>query len=183
MLDKKKVEDQLIKTKEFLKKELGSMRTGRANPSLVESIEVEAYGSNMKLKEMATITTPDAKTVRVEPWDKGQMNAIKKAIQVSDLGLNPADDGSAAIIKLPELTGERREEIAKSVNAKVEEAKVSARNTREEFLKEMTDKNSSGELSDDDFEKAKKDLQKLIDDCNTEIIEMGDKKREEILNL
>ena len=183
MLDVKNLKGQLAKTEEFLKKEFSGIRTGRAHPALVDELEIEAYGSKMKLKEVATITAPEARIVKIEPWDKNQMAIIEKTIQSSDLGMTPVNDGTAIIIRIPDLTTERREEVAKCVSSKLEEARVSARNIREEFLKELTEQNSSGELSDDELEKSKKELQKEIDEFNDCIERLAEKKREEVLSI
>lgn len=183
MLDAKKLQSELVKTREFLQKELGAIKTGRAHPALVEDITAEAYGAKMRIKEMATITAPEARTIKIEPWDKTQINAIQKALMTSDMGFNPSNDGSAIIISLPQLTEERRNEVAKMVDKKMEETKIAIRKVREDFMQQMDDANESGDLSDDEFAKDKKELQKAIDAENAQIESLGAKKQEEIKQI
>ncbi len=183
MLDQKKLKDEFKKAIDFLQKDLGTIKTGRAHPGLVEDIAVEAYGSKMRIKELATVSAPEPRTIRIEPWDKSQISAMEKGLMSSDMGFNPSNDGSSIIINLPELTAERREEVAKLVDKKAEEAKISIRKIREEFMKKMDDANDAGELSDDEFEKDKKDLQKAVDENNKEIEALSEKKQQEVKQI
>ncbi len=166
---------------QHLEEVLRGIRAGRASPGLVESIEVEAYGSRMRLKDVAAITTPDARTIQVEPWDKAVVPAVEKAIAASPLGVNPATAGAVIRVPVPPLTEERRTELSKLVRQKVEEAKISIRNAREKLLKELKAKKESGALSENAFERERKTLQEAVDAATAAVEERGRAKEAEIL--
>lgn len=162
------------------KDELRAVRTGRAQPSLVEDLPVEAYGSMQPLKAIASISIPEPRLIQIQPWDKSLSKAIEKAVQQSDLGLTPTVTGEVIRLALPELTAERREELTKVVNTKAETARIALRNIREEFLKSVKQEVSDGTKSEDEMERAKKEAQQLMDNYNSEIATVVEAKNEQI---
>ncbi|MEO8637780.1 MAG: ribosome recycling factor [Candidatus Taylorbacteria bacterium] len=167
---------------DWLKKELGNIRTGQASPQLLDSIEVESYGSKVSLNQIAQVTVEDGKTLRISPWDSSQIKDIEKAILVSNLGLSPRVDETGLRVAFPPLTGERRQELSKVAGAKLEESKISVRNEREKVLKDIQSKEKKGEMTEDDVRKSKSELQKQIDEANKKLLEIKEKKDKEILN-
>ncbi len=168
-----------------LKEELAAIRTGRAHTSLVEQLPVQAYGSTMPLVQLATLSVPDAKTIMIDPWDKSLMKDVEKALQASNLGLNPAVDGKVIRLRLPDLTGERREELRKVVNTRVETGRVAVRNLREDVVKQMKKMESADDssVSEDDLERTREELQKRVTAVNKEIDAIKAKKEQEILTV
>lgn len=166
-----------------VKDELAAVRTGRAQPSLVETITAEAYGSKMPLIQLATISTPDTKTIAIDPWDKSLMKDIEKAIQSSPLGLNPSSDGNIIRLRLPDLTGERREELKKVVSTRVETGRVAVRNLREECLKQIKKLEDDSDVSEDESARAKEQLQTKVNAANKEIDAVKSKKEQEITTV
>lgn len=162
---------------------LRGLRAGRATPQLVENIEVDAYGASMRLKELASITTPDPRTIQVEPWDAQQLTAVEKAIATSSLGVNPVRSGNMIRVPLPPLTEERRQELTKLVRQHIEEARVSIRHTRERVLKELRAKKDSGEFSEDVFKRERKSLQQQVDTATDAAEQRGKEKEAEILTV
>ena len=142
--------------------ELGNLHTGKASPSMLDGIKVSAYGSSMGLKECAAVTSPDAKTLSVQPWDKSILKEIEKAIQNANLGLNPIADGGLLRIPIPELTGERRQELVKTAGSIAEEGKIRIRQIRRDAITQLKDAQKEG-LSEDDIKRAEKDVQKEHD--------------------
>jgi ribosome recycling factor len=142
--------------------ELGNLHTGKASPSMLDGIKVSAYGSSMGLKECAAVTSPDAKTLSVQPWDKSILKEIEKAIQNANLGLNPIADGGLLRIPIPELTGERRQELVKTAGSIAEEGKIRIRQIRRDAIAQLKDAQKEG-LSEDDIKRAEKDVQKEHD--------------------
>jgi ribosome recycling factor len=167
---------------EFAKTEAGAIRTGRANSSLVEDIPVEYLGSRLRIKELATINTPEPRTIMIQPWDKGALPAIEKAIKESSIGLNPVTDSNAVRLNIPPLTEERRKEYIKVLHQKVEEARIRVRQIREDILKKVTAEIREKKARDDDDRKAKDELQKVIDDLNKRFDELVKKKEQELMN-
>lgn len=171
------------KTISHLGEQLASIRTGRSQASLVEHLMVEAYGSNMELIQLATITTPDAKTIVIDPWDKTLVGAIEKAIHASGLGLNPNSDGKTIRLFMPELTEERRQEFKKLCLNRVEDARVALRSLRVFVLKKLKEISEASSLSEDEVEREKKTLQERVDAYNENINEMKAKKEREIMTV
>lgn len=169
-------------TLNHLNEVLRGMRAGRASPALVEGIEVEAYGSRMRLKDLARIGVPDARTLQVEPWDKAMVPAVEKALAASALGITPVTAGASIRLPIPALTEERRQELTKIVRAAVEDAKVSVRNVREKVLKEARAKKDHGELSEDAFERERKRIQEDVDAAVAEAEKIGQAKEADILS-
>lgn len=166
-----------------LKSELSKLRTGRANASLVENISAEYYGVMTPIKQLASISIPEPRTIAISPWDKNAIKVIEAAIRASDMGLNPGNDGQVVRINIPALTEERRKDLVKVLNQKAEEARIGVRNSREDAWKEISEKEKEGELSEDDKFRAKERLQKVVDEYNGKIEEMRTKKEEEIMTI
>ncbi|MCE5258875.1 MAG: ribosome recycling factor [Chloroflexi bacterium] len=173
-------EEKMEKAQEALRHELMTIRTGRASPALVENLRVEYYGSVMPLNQLATIAVPEPRLITIRPWDAGSLSAIEKAIQKSELGLTPQNDGKIVRLPIPSLTDERRRDLGKIVSRRVEEARVAVRNIRRDALKEIADLEKDKEISEDEQFKAKDDLQKLTDDYIKKIDHVGELKQAEI---
>lgn len=167
---------------DFLADELKSIRTGRANTSLVEDLRVEHYGQTMNLKQLANISAPDAKSLSISPWDPTALAAIEKALREdSKLDVNPVNDGKVIHINIPPLTQERREQFVKQLNEKVEAANVSLRNIRHDILHEVKKLQQDKQIGDDDYRWAETELNKKVEDFRSKIEEMAERKRQEIL--
>ncbi len=167
---------------EFAKNEAAGIRTGRASTSLVEDIQVEYLGSRLRIKELATISIPEPRSILIQPWDKGAIPAIEKGIKDSSLGLNPAVDSSGLRLNLPVLTEERRKEFIKLLKQKMEEARIKMRQTREDILKKVQAEVREKKAAEDDLFKTKEELQKIIDDLNKKIDELLKKKEQELMS-
>lgn len=168
---------------EHFKNESSKIRTGRANPSLVEDLMVDYYGAKTPLKQIASINTPEPRTIAIQPWDRGALSAIEGAIRSSDLNLNPMNDGILVRVNIPMLTEERRREMVKVLNQKNEEARIAIRTIREEILKEVKDAEKAGQISEDDEFKAKEKMQEIVDGYNKKIEELRAKKEVEIMTV
>ncbi|HBP01085.1 MAG TPA: ribosome recycling factor [Candidatus Moranbacteria bacterium] len=173
----------LEKAMEHFKFELGKLRTGRANPSLVEDVMVDYYGSRTPLKQIAAINTPEPRQITIQPWDRGAISAIEGAIRESDLGINPVNDGILIRLSIPSLTEERRRDLVKVLNGKAEEGRIAVRNIREDAWKEIQDLEKKGDISEDDKFRAKEKLQVLIDEYNKKIEEIREKKEIDIMTV
>ena len=171
------------KSIEFLKSELGSLRTGRANPSLVENLKVSAYESEMELRNLAAITAPEASLLLVQPWDVSIIPQIEKAIITSNLGLNPNTDQGVIRINLPTLTSERREQLIKMVGEKLEEARVKIRGYRRDSMEEIRLMKDKSEISEDEQRRLEKVLQKEVERMNEQIELTGEKKKQELKEI
>ena len=163
--------------------EAAKIRTGRANPGLVENLQVDYYGTKSPLKQVASISIPEARQILIQPWDKGSLVFIEAAIRESDLGLNPGNDGIAIRITLPALTEERRKDLVKTLNARAEDARISIRTTRDEIWKEIQEKERNKEIAEDDKYRGKDDLQKVVDEYNQKLEAVRQKKEDEILTV
>jgi ribosome recycling factor len=177
------LEDRMEKAVAALRADLLGVRTGRASPALVERIPVEAYGSVMPLNQMATIAVPEPRLLTIRPWDASTIGAISKAILKSDLGLTPNNDGRIIRLPIPPLTDERRRDLARMVSRRVEEARVAIRNIRRDGLRDLTALEKDGELPEDDFYRAKDDLQELTDQYIKQADELGEAKEAEIMEV
>lgn len=171
------------KSLEHLKAELSTLRSGRATPALVEHIKVEAYGTFTPLLELASITAPEPKLLVVSPWDKGIIKEVERALQAANLGMSPIIDGAIIRLNLPPLSEERRKELVKHVNTKLEETRNTLRRHREDVLKSLKDAKSNGALPEDSFFAAQRELQKLIDEANAQVKKLGDEKDKEIMTI
>lgn len=166
-----------------LEKEMTAVRTGRAHTSLVDTLQVECYGSFMQLKELASVAAPDTNMITIQPWDKTVISAIEKAIMSSHLGLTPQTDGDLIRIELPRMTTERREELTKVVGKKVEETKVQIRNVRKDYLNVIRDNEKSKHISEDFAKRLTKALQDNTDTYVAKADEIGNKKRSDLMNF
>lgn len=173
------ITDKMDKTLESLEKRFATVRAGRANPSSLDGIMVEYYGSMTPLKQLATISVPEARQLLIKPFDKGALSGIERAILTSNLGYNPGNDGETIRIVIPELTEERRRELAKQVKAISEDAKVSVRNIRHDGLEEL----EKLELSEDIEKGIEKDIQDLVNEYNKKIEALLKIKEEELLTV
>ncbi|HEY75627.1 MAG TPA: ribosome recycling factor [Thermoflexia bacterium] len=179
----KNTEERMKKTLEVLEDQLRSIRTGRASPALVERVMVEYYGVPTPLNQLAVISAPEPQLLTIRPYDPTSLDAIERAIMSSDLGLNPTNDGKIIRLVVPSLTQERREELVRMVNRRVEEAKVALRNIRREALERLRGMEKEKEISEDDFFRARDDLQDLIDRYAEKADELGERKSREILEV
>lgn len=169
------------KAVEALKHELATVRTGRASPGLVEHLRVDYYGTPTPLNQLATITAPDAKLIVIQPYDRGSLGTVEKAILKSDLGLTPSNDGTVIRLNIPPLTEERRRELAKHVRKRVEEARVAVRNVRRDCHEQMRHAEHAHEISQDDLHRSETELQKLTDEQIEEVDRIGGEKEQEVL--
>jgi len=154
---------KMDRTLEVLSENFDSVRAGRANPKVLDRITVEYYGSDTALASVATISSPDARTLVIQPWDTKLLTPIQKAIQVSDLGINPQNDGRVLRLVFPQLTEERRKELTKQVKKYAEDAKVAMRNLRRDGMDAVKNAKKKSEITEDDQKKAEKDLQDTLD--------------------
>lgn len=173
---------RMQKAVEHLKDEFGTIRTGRAMPSVVEKIRVDYYGSEVPLQQLASFSVPEPRILVVSPFDKGAMGAIEKAIQSSDLGVTPNNDGSIIRIVFPQLTQERRKELVKVVKARSEDGRVSVRNVRRAVRSDLEER-ERGECSRDDLERVEKQLDKMTNDVIAEIDALLGHKEQELLEV
>lgn len=168
---------------EHFANEASKIRTGRAHPGLVENLMVDYYGTRTPLKQIASISIPEARQILVQPWDKGSLVLIEAAFRESDLGLNPGNDGIALRVTLPSLTEETRKDFVKALNQRAEDGRIAIRNIREEIWKDIQESEKRGEISEDDKFAGKDELQKVIDEYNQKLEAFRKKKEEEILTV
>ena len=173
------ITDKMDKTIENLEKRFATVRAGRANPSSLDGVSVEYYGVMTPLKQLATISVPEARQLLIKPFDKSSLGSIEKAILSSNLGYNPGNDGETIRNVIPELTEERRKELAKQVKAIAEEAKVSIRNIRRDGLEEV----KKAEFPEDEEKGMEKEIQDLVNDYNKKIEEALKEKEQELLTV
>lgn len=174
---------KMKKTTEVLSAQFDSVRAGRANAAVLDQIRVEYYGTATPINQIATIATPDPRSLSIQPWDASSLKIIEKAILESDLGINPQNDGKVIRLVFPQLTEERRKDLIKQVKKYAEEAKVAIRNIRRDALEKFKDKKKKSEITEDDLKIVEKDLQKLTDDYIKEIDEIAAKKEKELLAI
>lgn len=166
-----------------LEEDLSGIRTGRASPALVERLQVEYYGSPTPLIQLATINVPEPRQLLIRPFDASTLRAIERAIQASDLGLNPNNDGKTIRLNLPPLTEERRRDLVKVVHNRVEEARIAVRNVRRDCLRELREFEEEKLISEDDLETGEEELQKITDKFIHSVNEVGERKEKEILEV
>ena len=176
-------EERMEKAITALRSDLTGIRTGRASPALLDRIRVEAYDSVLPLNQMATVAVPEPRLITIRPWDVSTLSAIERAILKSDLGLTPNNDGRIIRLSVPPLTDERRHDLARLVNRRTEEARVAIRNLRRDALKSLTDQEKEGETPEDDYFKAREDLQSLTDEYIARADELGEQKQAEIMEF
>lgn len=179
----KKLEEKMEKTISVLKDELLTIRAGRANPNMLDRVSVDYYGTMTPLKQMAAVSSPEPRTIMVQPWDKTAMASIEKAILTSDLGFNPSNDGNVIRINIPQLTEERRKDLIKLVAKTGEQAKVALRNERREANEAIKKLEKTSEISEDDAKKAQDEVQKITDAHTKTIDELIEKKEKDIMEV
>jgi len=166
---------------EALRHDLGGLRTGRASTALLDPVHVEVYGTNMPLNQVATVSTPEPRLLSVQVWDRSNVQPVEKAIRTAGLGINPIVDGQVIRLPIPELTEERRKELAKLVGQYAEKARIAVRNVRRDGMDHLKQDEKKHEISEDERKRLEHEVQKLTDDTIKEIDELADAKEKEIL--
>ncbi len=179
----KELEERMKKTVEYFKDDISTIRAGRANPKLVEKIMVDYYGTKTPLNQIANISAPEPRVLVIKPWDANVLEDIEKAIQISELGVNPGNDGKIIRLVIPQLTEERRKDLIKTVKKEVEKAKVALRNERRDTLDTFKKMEKKSEMTEDDLKDAESKVQELIDKYSKEIDEIYEKKEKDILEV
>jgi ribosome recycling factor len=175
--------DRMTKSVESIRHEFGSVRTGRASPALLDRISVDYYGTTTPLRQLATISAPEARLLTIQPYDKSSIKAIERAILESDIGLTPSNDGNLIRLTVPELTEERRKQLVKVVRHIAEEGRVAIRNIRRDVMHDLRELKEAGEAGSDDEHRAEVELQKVTDARVKELDELLKHKEEEILEV
>jgi len=176
-------EDKMTKTEQVVINEFAGVRTGKASPGLVENILVEVYGSQMRIRELAGITTPEARTLTIQPWDANSLHPIEKAIQKSNLGLTPSIQGKAIRIFFPELSEERRQEFVKVIRKMAEDGRVAVRHVRRDAMEQLKKHAHDSGTTEDEVKQAEKELQKLTDEYIKKIDQHVVSKEKEIMTV
>lgn len=175
--------EKMGKSVKALQNELATIRAGRANPAVLDKIHVDYYGTPTPINQMAAISVSEARILVIQPWDKSSLSSIEKAIQASDLGINPTNDGSVLRIVFPPLTEERRKELVKEVNKYGEEGKIAIRSIRRDTLEKFKAMKKNSEITEDDLKTCEKDVQNLTDKFIKEIDEVVAEKEKEIMSI
>jgi ribosome recycling factor len=175
--------DKMAKAVSHLQGEFGSIRTGRASPVFVEKMRVDYYGSEVPLQQLAGFSVPEPRLLVISPYDKNAIKAIEKTIQASDLGITPSNDGAVIRLAFPQLTAERRKELVKVVKHRAEEARVAVRNLRRTARHDLEAFQKEGELSEDDLDRAEKELEKITHEYVAEIDNLAAHKEKEMLEV
>lgn len=176
-------EDKMNKTEQVVVNEFAGVRTGKASPALVENILVEVYGSQMRIRELAGITTPEARTLTIQPWDANSLHPIEKAIQKANLGLTPSVQGKSIRIFFPELSQERRQEFVKIIRKMAEDARVAIRHVRRDAMDQLKKHKHDSGITEDEGEQAEKELQKLTDEYIAKVDQHLALKEKEIMTV
>ena len=176
-------EEKMTKTVGSLMNEYASIRAGRANPGVLDKVSVDYYGVPTPVNQVAAVSVPEGRTLLIQPWDKSMLKAIEKAIQMSDIGLNPQNDGTSLRLVFPPLTEERRKELVKGIYKYAEEAKVAIRSIRRDGLEKLKTMKKNAEITEDDLKNAEKKMQNLTDKFCAEIDGIAAKKDKEIMEL
>ena len=174
---------KMKKTTEVLSSQFDSVRAGRANPAVLDKLKVEYYGTPTPINQIASIATPDPRSLSIQPWDTSSLKLIEKAILESDLGINPNNDGKVIRLIFPQLTEERRKDLIKQVKKYGEEAKIAIRNIRRDAMEHYKDLKKKSEITEDDLKDIEKDMQKLTDDYIKEIDTIAAKKEKELMAI
>lgn len=183
MADLKVYEEKMEKTVSVLKEDFNTIRVGRANPHVLDKIRVDYYGVPSPIQSVANISVPEPRMLQIQPWEKNMIKPIEKAIQTSDLGINPTDDGSVIRLVFPEMTEARRKELAKDVKKKGDNAKVAVRNIRRDAMDAFKKQEKGGELTEDDRKNAEDKMQKLTDKYVEKIDKEVEAKTKDILTV
>lgn len=176
-------EDKMQKTLKVLDGDFAAIRAGRANPAVLDKVTVDYYGTATPINQTAAITVSEARVLVIQPWDRSLLKAIEKAIQASDIGINPNNDGSVIRLAFPPLTEERRKEIVKDIHKQGEESKVALRSIRRDAMDKLKSMKKKSEITEDDLKSGEDDIQKLTDSFVKKVDEMVTKKEKEILSL
>ena len=176
-------EDKMQKSIDSVAADFAAVRAGRANAAVLDRITVDYYGSPTPIQQIASISSPDARTLMIQPWDGSALKLIEKAIQNSDLGINPQNDGRALRLNFPQLTEERRKELVKQIRKYNEAGKVAIRNIRRDAIEKFKKQQKASEMTEDDYKIAEKDMQKLTDDYIKEIDKITEKKEKELTEI
>lgn len=174
---------KMSKTIEVLKSQYATVRAGRANAGVLDAITVEYYGTDTPINQVASISVPDPRTITIQPWDGSILKGIEKAIQASDLGINPQNDGKIIRLTFPQLTEERRKELVKQVKKYSEDGKVAVRNIRRDAMDDFKSLKKAGELTEDDLKNAEKEMQKLTDEYIKEVDNVTAAKEKELYEI
>ena len=183
MSDYKEFENKMEKTCQNLTATLATIRAGRANAAVLDQITVDYYGVPSPIQQVASVSTPDPRSLLIQPWDQSLLKALEKAILASDLGINPQNDGRSIRLVFPPLTEERRKELARQTRKYGEEAKVAIRNIRRDAIEKFKKQQKNSEITEDDYKIAEKDIQKLTDDFIKEIDKICEKKEKELTEI
>ena len=183
MVDFKDYTYKMDRTLEVLQEDFGAVRAGRANARVLDRISVEYYGVDTPIGQVGTIASPDARTLVIQPWDGSLLKKIEKAIQTSDLGINPQNDGKQIRLSFPPLTEERRKDLVKQIRKYTEGGKVAIRNIRREAMENFKKQQKASEITEDELKMAEKDLQKLTDDSCKELDKLLENKEKELLSV
>lgn len=176
-------DELMTKALAHLKDEFSRLQVGRASPSLVEEVRVDAYGSLQPLKSVASVSVPDAKTIQIQPWDRGLLQAIDKGIQMANIGLVPNNDGVVIRINIPPLTEERRKDLVKVVGRYTEESRIAVRNVRQDVNNTLNTMKKNSEITEDELHGGTKRLQDRVDHFNKEIDDMAKRKEQDIMTV
>jgi len=179
----KKTEERMQKALASLNSNFNTIRAGRANAAVLDRITVEYYGTPTPIQQMAAISVPDPRTLMIAPWDRSTLKSIEKAIQTSDLGINPNNDGSVIRLIFPPMTAERRKELAKEISKMTEEGKVAIRNIRRDAMDKFKTMKKNSEITEDEAKDGEKEIQKITDKYIKDADAMGDKKTKEIQEI
>ena len=183
MSDYKEFESKMKKTCEALTAQLATIRAGRASAAVLDQIQVDYYGSPSPIQQVASISTPDPRSLLIQPWDGSILKGIEKAILASDLGINPQNDGRAIRLVFPPLTEERRKDLVKQTKKYGEDSKVAIRNIRRDAIDKFKKQQKASEITEDDYKIAEKDIQKLTDDYIKELDKICEKKEKELTEI
>ncbi len=180
MYDFTKLKEEIKKTEEWLGSEYIALHTGRATPAILDKVSVEQYGTKQPIKNVASMSTEDARTILISPWEKDMIAEIEKAISSSDIGLSAVASDAGVRVSFPELTGERREQLVKVVKAKLEDARIAVRKEREATWDDIQKREKDGEFAEDDKFRYKDELQKIIDEANSSLEASAERKEIDI---
>ena len=180
-MDKADLQRRMHGALEALKHDLSGLRTGRASIALLDTIHVEVYGANMPLNQVATVSVPEPRMLTVQVWDRSNVQPVEKAIRSANLGLNPVTDGQLIRLPIPDLTEERRKELAKLVGQYAEKAKIAVRNVRRDGMEQLKQDEKKHQISEDEHKRLETEVQKLTDETISEIDQLADAKEKEIL--
>jgi len=183
MSEYQEIERRMKKTCESLIAQLATIRAGRANAAVLDQISVEYYGVPTPVQQLATVATPDPRSLLITPWDRGALKPLEKAILTSDLGINPQNDGKALRLVFPPLTEERRKDLVKQTKKYGEEAKVAIRNIRRDGIEKLKKQQKASEITEDDYKQSEKDVQKLTDDYIKELDKICANKEKELTEI